>query len=1543
MKKMLAQVCLGLLCALAPSLALAQSNNLTITWTNITSPGGVKLASGEACFQMVDRNGNPTSVQPGGGGTTTNPPVCVSVTAGATATLSLANCSYTSPPGPYYNVTVQDTSTNQVVVNYPQVPICATSGSTFSMDSYAPGNVITLPPTGGPSTISGNFTVGGTLTAGATTLSSLNVSGNTQLINVLLDNPGSSPTFTLVTQDDGAGNKTELVMKQTTIGGAQYQLIDTQKTGTQSPLPVIFCLFAPTCGFGANGGVQWGLDMTGNFYPVGANNTIGTSAAPVYNVIASTVTLGGDPTAALQAATKQYVDSHSGGGSGGALPAGAAGQVVATPATGGAATAALTNEIALKQINSANYASQFTTFSLQNGIGNAVGAGSCSYSPSPTNTLSQACVNGNLIVIDPSYGGYPTSGAEEPIGAPFPGCGTGGQGNLDLTGACGLSSGTEPTPVPWPVNTTAIDQRGGSLYEYHNDPISRFTYSSGEILSTSSGNGDSGLATLASYNFITPRGNNQRVPEVRIGHWFDGGQNGSEGFGNKSFSSLYDYEAVFYDRGQHSIGQKFAYCRGIGDCQGERMAVTYSVGLMRGGDEGENRVGDSTFAEDFHAFHGLISSITGSAPVSSIKVSSALDSSTNEQGAGRWVIDLSDPLPGVGGATVGQTTALGGTIATGTCTAATTTGSVATMTGCSSVTSVTIGDSLVVTGFTGSYTPYNVSLATVTAKATGTISFTITGCSGTCATGTSGASAAWSDTSFQNIEGTTEITSWTATSGGQPPIMNATSGFGTFPAVTFMGALSTAITVSGGVPDTTQTIVVQTTTGNCSGAWSGDCSSNGTVVNTTQPLCISDSASFELVTLSSGGTVASGAVSLVGSVLRSHGVGAMITQGGSCGYFASLNFDAIPKGAYSSGLTLPAAFRHVVPLIGTNPAGTIAYYWYTSGGSYLSMMTGSSPAQQGVSTAWSSLTGASFTTNRSATYSSGTGLVTVTNCCFFNNNSLPYSGGNALYGNLAGQTITILDASGDGYAGTFTFGTANGPGVAVITGDVSFTYTPVSTPTVSSISDLTMQSCNCSVTLYPGAEVTSVFNQTTQEVDGTLAIAGSLKTWNVGDLVEEAHGAAPYFSDSTHKKITFYMPQANIIPVGDGEAYSGNISGGLTGFDIQNNAGTSLYYGYGGTELPPNAAYGIGGFWRNSLSVPIGPDNAVINVGCKPASPLGGDGCTKWDADYSLFQLSTNSEYRWWPQSLTHMWEVNASTVLMMMGDDVTDAAQSSHTIAGLPGFSVQGGNIYTTGLVVATSRSGWGSAASPPVALTSVTGTGTSIVTSTSTGNPNISLLTASSTTASTAALITTNTVASGSFIPLTQETCPNATASANCYHLLGFANATNNAVYDEFHFVSTGSATNYHAQVWAGSGGTSYSNFPNGSFQLMATPAPGAAYSLTANHLQSNGGYAAPSVAAGTGAGSSPTLTLTHASDSDGIINLTTGTSPTASATVATITFGTAFAANPNCSVTPASASAMNVIYSPPASTTAFTISAPSTALTASTAYTFTYSCLQ
>lgn len=128
------------------------------------------------------------------------------------------------------------------------------------------------------------------------------------------------------------------------------------------------------------------------------------------------------------------------------------------------------------------------------------------------------------------------------------------------------------------------------------------------------------------------------------------------------------------------------------------------------------------------------------------------------------------------------------------------------------------------------------------------------------------------------------------------------------------------------------------------------------------------------------------------------------------------------------------------------------------------------------------------------------------------------------------------------------------------------------------------------------------------------------------------------------------------------------------------------------------------------------------------------------------------------------------------------------------------------------------------------------------------------------------------------------------------------------------------------------------------MATQVQGEAFPaamLATGHII--GGTSAPTIAAGAGAGTSPTVSIAG-NDISGEISVTTGTLPTVSAVVATITFNVAYTAAPyvvlqasNASTGLLAGAAKSYVGS--RSTTTFTVDAGATGLVGSTAYKWTY----
>lgn len=151
------------------------------------------------------------------------------------------------------------------------------------------------------------------------------------------------------------------------------------------------------------------------------------------------------------------------------------------------------------------------------------------------------------------------------------------------------------------------------------------------------------------------------------------------------------------------------------------------------------------------------------------------------------------------------------------------------------------------------------------------------------------------------------------------------------------------------------------------------------------------------------------------------------------------------------------------------------------------------------------------------------------------------------------------------------------------------------------------------------------------------------------------------------------------------------------------------------------------------------------------------------------------------------------------------------------------------------------------------------------------------------------------------------------------------------------------------SGFGGDLFAGWNNGGTKLWSFSTSGSA---TFNNSLGFGGTlfatstTAPTMAAGAAAGTSPTCTSVTGNNNTMVLSCTTGTSTTASGTLATITFNAALSPVPKgCSLTPRnaiSAIAPNDVYTTAPSSTTFTIAVGTTALSASTAYSWSVICL-
>jgi hypothetical protein len=1050
----------------------------------------------------------------------------------------------------------------------------------------------------------------------------------------------------------------------------------------QIPRAGTFTVYTDTAGVYAlqtfGGGVQVAGDIHGtNSHPI--VSTVLNGLIPVTTdgsqVMTAPLVLSGNPTSSLQAADKAYVDAS------------AAGSLKASPAASQIVLQPTGSSFDTNIFNGVNYAAQFTTGGLQNGIHNAAAASPCVFTVG--SPLTTGCAQGQQVIVDDSYLGYPTSGAEE-ISVPFPACQYGA--NL-----CGVSVGVvnnAAATVAVPFNTSLWDQRGGVDSLIYSDPYNRFYTSTLPTLSTSTASGNSGLAREWTASYIVQRGNSQDIPFIFTLDQLAGGQNGSQGYGNKSNLEVIQVNGNYYSLGQHNLVTQTMDCTGLGDCLQDSVQQTTSAGISRGGDEGQHR-GDSNEGEDYAAFYGSLTAFGTSATTPSYTNSVTVTGANNNgnQGEGRYVIDLSQP----GGGPFSFSTALGATPNTGTCTGATYAAGIATAQGCSSISGVAAKQAIIMSGFTSPYTAYNVPVATITAVySTATapcttapcISYVVSGSPGTA----TGASATWSASSYQNIIGSAQITGW-VNHNSNSAASRVQSASNPWTASTLLGVTTSAVGATGFGPFASTTLSVSVGNGSdrCSstGAFYPNCTSSATTISNGE-VCIADSDNIDYGWVTGGPyTITSNAATItVLNLQRAHGSGAMIAQGGSsCSYF-SMNSELTNAG----GTTVP--LRYTIPVIGCSSAGD-CYFWYTTGGSYGAILGSTTIPQSGGNAAWSYVNA----TGKSANNTSGALTVFTATGISFLNRGAPIASINLLQsagsGNLLGQTVTVSGASDSTVNGNYVFQAAlSGPGTAAITGYNTFTFQTSGTSSVETETGLTFTVCNCTMTLYTGAEVVGVYDTTKNALDGLLNISPNSTTWNItpaADLIEESHWAQNFIPNYAHNKITNYLPQDTAGQSGEGVTYQGTVTGEAAGYIVVNNASTNIYYGLGGTHNMPSAGYIVEGPFSNTITTYVAPDATVVKVGCKNPTPGNSDGCTKWDADFGLFSLPNvngggQNYIYYYPQTNTvySIMGGNGGTQTFT-GQDVIDTNQNLYQVGGVIATASCTGGSVTAGIATLT------------------------------------------------------------------------------------------------------------------------------------------------------------------------------------------------------------------------------------------------------------------
>ncbi len=417
--------------------------------------------------------------------------------------------------------------------------------------------------------------------------------------------------------------------------------------------------------------------------------------------------------------------------------------------------------------------------------------------------------------------------------------------------------------------------------------------------------------------------------------------------------------------------------------------------------------------------------------------------------------------------------------------------------------------------------------------------------------------------------------------GGSKTIFGIASFSGTsFPVSIFLSTAQAATSQTSNLAPGTVTLPIAT-----SAVPSGFATSTAALPATSGVACVadvSDTPNFETANY----TVVD-ATHLQLSLNKVHATGTAIAVGGLCGYGMEQKVDT------SNGI------RQVFPVLGSLSA-TSLYYADAAMPIVGYRGAGSTSGYLNVSLAVASI---ARTGN----------VVTVTT-----SGNLPYD--------VNGLTLAVSGVADSSYNGSYVVSTI---------GSNTLTYASTGANGTSSGGSITFITGNYA--LYPMAEVLSVLDTATNQVDGAFTLAANTVPWATGDTVEEPH----YFKQLTNadvEQITQYVPRP-IQYASAGKTYEGLVGAGLRGWAVANTTPLTSYIGAGGTYTTPDDAYEVNGAWSNDFEVDAGV-NAIIRAHCNLNT------CSRWDSNYKLFDLDgalSEDALAYFPQSSTAQWQLHGT------------------------------------------------------------------------------------------------------------------------------------------------------------------------------------------------------------------------------------------------------------------------------------------------------------
>jgi hypothetical protein len=363
-------------------------------------------------------------------------------------------------------------------------------------------------------------------------------------------------------------------------------------------------------------------------------------------------------------------------------------------------------------------------------------------------------------------------------------------------------------------------------------------------------------------------------------------------------------------------------------------------------------------------------------------------------------------------------------------------------------------------------------------------------------------------------------------------------------------------------------------------------------------VCVTDSNYTETTVITSI-DITSGA--LTAFFNRPHSIGALVAVGGTCGTYIEIGAYRVTSGTsvVNGNKIGTVPVRHVFPLAGS-PDASHTYVYNRDYG----IQNGFPTPKWGVNTCLN-------VANASRANNAVTLTLTTPTPWIWD-----------------GSTLNISGISDPSFNGTYKAFQAQ----SLATSPAILTYTQTGQ---SDNSGTGGQACftNNAFTIYQGAEVMSVYNSATNQVDGSFTLAPNNAQWSTGDTVEEEHGFnqnIPWRNGYTPSWLVSHF-QPSDRPTGEGIGYGGVVDGWTAGWMVSNVAPVNTLQGHGGFLAAPRGfeLTGVFGTGYGSQYAPeidinypaefTGDAGALLWAGCPQR------GCSAHNSAYPVFSGKGNN------------------------------------------------------------------------------------------------------------------------------------------------------------------------------------------------------------------------------------------------------------------------------------------------------------------------------